>query len=127
MHSQIELLNEIDVNTPTPELQIVEGQISTTSNQVAQHFGRQHKLVLRAIRNLLKELPTEYGCNFVPIQINVDCGIGRTRQVSAYRINRDGFTSAREASGSTPRLPAHRVITFMVLLRAAQAICERLR
>lgn len=75
-----------------PALTVVDGKITTTSNQVAEHFGKQHKLVLRAIRNLLKELPDGYECNFAPIQIDVDLGMGRTRQDPAYSINRDGFT-----------------------------------
>lgn len=75
-----------------PELNVVDGEITTTSNQVAEHFGKQHKLVLRAIRNLLKELPDGYERNFAPIQIDVDLGMGRTRQDPAYSINRDGFT-----------------------------------
>ena len=76
----------------TPDLEIIEGQITTTSNQVAAHFGKQHKDVLRAIRNLLKELPEECQRNFAPIQIDVDLGMGRTRKDPAYRITRDGFT-----------------------------------
>lgn len=34
----------------TPDLKIIDGQITTTSNQVAEHFGKQHKDVLRASR-----------------------------------------------------------------------------
>lgn len=76
----------------SPDLEIIDGQITTTSNQVAEHFGKEHKLVMRAIRNLLAELPEWYQCNFAPIQIDVDLGMGRTRKDPAYRITRDGFT-----------------------------------
>ena len=76
----------------TPDLEIIEGQITTTSNQVAEHFGKSHKVVLRAIRNLLSELPEDYRCNFAPITIEFINGKGGTQQAPAYRMTRDGFT-----------------------------------
>lgn len=78
--------------TATPDLVVVDGQITTTSQQVAEHFGKRHNLVLRAIRNLLSELPQGYERNFALIQIEADLGRGRTRKDPAYRITRDGFT-----------------------------------
>ena len=75
-----------------PELTVVDGKITTTSNQVAEHFGKAHKLVLRAIRNLLQELPKGYECNFAPIQVDVELGMGRTRKDPAYLLTRDAFT-----------------------------------
>lgn len=75
-----------------PELTVVDGKITTTSNQVAEHFGKAHKLVLRAIRNLLQELPKGYERNFAPIQVDVELGMGRTRKDPAYLLTRDAFT-----------------------------------
>lgn len=76
----------------TPALQIVEGHVTTTSSQIAKHFGKEHKVVLRAIRNLSSTVDADfYRCNFVPIQTITDLGAGRTRQDPAYRITRDGF------------------------------------
>ena len=80
------------IATTTPDLEIIEGQITTTSNQVAEHFGKSHKVVLRAIRNLLSELPEDYRCNFAPITIEFINGKGGTQQAPAYRLTRDGFT-----------------------------------
>lgn len=75
-----------------PSLQIFEGHVTTTSNQIAKHFGKEHKLVMRAIRNLRNTVDADfYGCNFAPIQNITDLGVGRTRQDPAYRITRDGF------------------------------------
>ena len=48
----------------TPDLKIIDGQITTTSNQVAEHFGKRHTHVLRAIRNLMAELPENARPNF---------------------------------------------------------------
>lgn len=83
--------------TPAPELpaaphiSITDGQPTTTSLQVAQHFDKRHADVMRAIRNLLQELPAERQRNFALIQIDVDLGMGRTRKDPAYRITHDGF------------------------------------
>ena len=76
----------------TPDLEIIEGEITTTSNQVAEHFGKSHKVVLRAIRNLLSELPEDYRRNFAPVTIEFINGKGGTQQAPAYRMTRDGFT-----------------------------------
>ena len=75
-----------------PELTVVDGQITTTSLQVAEHFGKRHDRVLRAIRNLIADLPADHLPIFGEIQIDVDLGMGRTRQDPAFRLTRDGFT-----------------------------------
>lgn len=80
------------VAVAAPTLQIFEGHATTTSNQIAKHFGKEHKVVLRAIRNLRSTVEADfYRCNFAPIQTVTDLGVGRTRQDPAYRITRDGF------------------------------------
>lgn len=68
-----------------------QGQPTTTSLLVAQRFKKQHKNVLAAIRNIVKEVP-EYGRNYKPIQIDVDLGLGRSRKDPAYLITEMGFT-----------------------------------
>ena len=76
------------VATTTPDLEIIEGQITTTSNQVAEHFGKRHTHVLRAIRNLLAELPENARPNFGLSEFTDNTG----RTLPAYRMTRDGFT-----------------------------------
>lgn len=76
----------------TPDLEIIEGQITTTSNQVAAHFGKRHTHVLRAIRNLLAELPPEHQPNFGLTFTEVIGPKNAVRKDPAYRITRDGFT-----------------------------------
>lgn len=76
----------------TPDLKIIDGQITTTSNQVAEHFGKRHTHVLRAIKNLLKELPEEHQPNFGLTFNEVVGANGATRKEPAYRMTRDGFT-----------------------------------
>ena len=85
-------MTHIATTTATPDLEIIDGQITTTSNQVAQHFRKQHKDVLRAVRNLLKELPAEHQRNFALTFNEVPGPNGATRIEPAYHINRDGFT-----------------------------------
>lgn len=80
-----------------PALTVVDGKITTTSNQVAEHFGKLHKNVLRAIQNMecsdgFRQL------NFEPAMESmtyVDSnGVQRTKSTSRighYRLTRDGF------------------------------------
>ncbi|VXC24899.1 Phage regulatory protein Rha (Phage_pRha) [Pseudomonas sp. 8Z] len=72
-------------------VEIIDGKPTTTSLDVAKHFGKQHKDVLRAIRNLDCS-PEFHERNFAPIQIDVDLGMGRSRKDQAFRMTRDGFT-----------------------------------
>ena len=72
----------------TPDLKIIDGQITTTSNQVAEHFGKRHTHVLRSIRNLLAELPENARPNFGLSEFTDNTG----RTLPAYRMTRDGFT-----------------------------------
>ncbi len=62
---------------------------TTTSLIVAEKFGKLHKDVLKAIRNL--ECSVEFiERNFAPIEIDVKVGFG-TRKDTAYKMTRDGF------------------------------------
>lgn len=82
----------ISISTPASQslVSIKNGKAATTSNVVAETFGKKHNLVLRAIRNL--ECSKEFSeCNFALIQNDVDLGFGRTRQDPAYAISKDGF------------------------------------
>lgn len=61
-----------------------------SSKAVAEHFGKSHKDVLRAISNV--------GCsdsfrerNFAPSVYSVKTGIGKERTYKCYNLTRDGF------------------------------------
>lgn len=70
----------------TPDLVVVDGQITTTSLQIAGHFGKLHKTVLRAITSL--ECSPEFTeRNFVLSEYTDTTG----RKLPCYRITRDGF------------------------------------
>lgn len=72
----------------TPVLvELTDGQPTTTSLDVAAHFRKQHKTVLRAIANL--ECSPEFNRhNFAPIEYTDTAG----RKYTQYRMTRDGFT-----------------------------------
>lgn len=66
---------------------IHNGQAVTTSRKVAHKFGKQHKDVLRAIREL-DSSPEFSQRNFAPSNFTTDRG----REYEEYIITRDGFT-----------------------------------
>jgi Rha family phage regulatory protein len=68
-------------------IQTIDGQPWTTSNLVAEKFGKLHKDVLKAIRNL--QSSEEFNRrNFAPIEYRD----GRGRMMPAFLIRRDGFS-----------------------------------
>lgn len=75
------------VAVATPDLEIIEGQITTTSQQIAAHFGKRHADVIRAIRKM--EAPADFIERNFALNEFID-SIGR--KLPAYRITRDGFT-----------------------------------
>lgn len=72
-------------------VEIINGRATTTSLDVAAHFGKLHKNVIKAIK-ALDCSPAFYKLNFEPIQVDVDLGMGRIRKDPAFRMTRDGFT-----------------------------------
>lgn len=83
-------------NTSVPKIQepivkIINGQARTTSLYIAKHFGKQHKDVLKAIRNL--EVPEDFRRrNFAPCEIIRDIPLQGEKPMPYYNITRDGFT-----------------------------------
>lgn len=74
---------------PAPALAVVDGIPTTTSVDVARHFGKVHRDVVRAIENLLPQLPEGGVRNFAQTPYT-DPQNGQ--QYPAYRLTRDGFT-----------------------------------
>lgn len=73
--------------TPEIQIQTKNGELVVDSRHVAESFGKQHSIVLRAMRNL--ECSAEFRrCNFASFKIN-----GLTGEVTShYEMTRDGFT-----------------------------------
>jgi len=80
----------IMANTPSrrtaPRITVIDGSPTTTSRDIAETFGREHKNVLERIRNL--DCSPEFNAlNFKPVEYTDAKGEQRTE----YRITRDGF------------------------------------
>lgn len=74
-------------STRPPKIQIVNGEIVTTSLAVADHFGKRHDDVLRKIQNI--DCSPEFnGRNFAVVKYHD----GKGEERPAYNITRDGFT-----------------------------------
>lgn len=69
----------------------VDGKATTTSLDVATHFGKRHDNVMRDIKNL--ECPDDFhALNFEEMSRKVIVGNGAEREERFYRMTRDGFT-----------------------------------
>ena len=80
------------VRVIAPTLTVVNGIPTCVSTDVARHFGKQHRNVLRAIENLLLNLPQECLLNFEQASIQVAQPRGGVATYTAYRLTKDGFT-----------------------------------
>jgi len=88
------------VATLTPQLAVIDGTITTTSNQIADHFGKRHDLVLRAIRNL--ECSDDFRLRNFAESSYVNA---QGKEQPCYRMTRDGFVFL--AMGFTGKNAAH--------------------
>ncbi|MGZ5030531.1 MAG: Rha family transcriptional regulator [Methylobacter sp.] len=70
-----------------PDLAIINGQIKTTSLKIAEHFGKQHYRVLRAIESL--DCSPEFNAANFGVVEYIDA---KGEKRPAYEITRDGFT-----------------------------------
>lgn len=82
-------------HTPAPALTVIGGQPTTSSIDVARHFGKRHDNVMRAIEKIRVEcadLKSEVSGfnehNFAPVDYTDATG----RSLPAYVMTRDGFT-----------------------------------
>ncbi len=64
-----------------------------SSVEVAHHFGKKHKHVLREIKKIISNLPESFHRpNFGPMFAEVQIGNGAVRKDPAYNLTRDAFT-----------------------------------
>lgn len=79
------------LTTLAPVVSIIDGKPVTTSLDIAKHFNKQHKTVLRAVDNL--DCSHEYHQrNFVPTaQLRKNPSGGEPIQSRQFTITRDGF------------------------------------
>lgn len=90
-----------------PELSVDHGTTTTTTSlQIAEHFGKRHADVIRAIKRL--DAPAEFTERNFALSDFTD-STGRT--LPAYRITRDGFTLL--AMGFTGKDALHWKIAYI--------------
>ena len=74
-----------------PSVSVVNGRPTATSMQVAEHFGKEHKHVLRDIENLLTQVAEiSNKPNFELTEYEVTAGFG-IRKDPMYRMDKDAF------------------------------------
>lgn len=79
----------VEVNAERlPIVFMKDGGVFASSRDVASFFCKQHKDVLRDIRNLIEKEPSLGQRNFAPFKINDLTG----ESTSHYEMDRDGFT-----------------------------------
>lgn len=75
-----------------PALNVVDGIATVSSIDVAKHFGKQHKNVLRDIEALKPFCDAEFHrLNFEPMIRSFPIGKGATNTGPTYNLSRDGF------------------------------------
>lgn len=73
-----------------PTIAVIDGQVTTTSQNIADVFGKRHDHVVRAIRDLIEQLPPEALPNFGEgYYTTPETG---DQQHRMYTLTRDGFT-----------------------------------
>ncbi len=74
---------------PVPAVTLIDGQPRVSSLDVAEKFGKAHKVVLQAIQRITAELPADFiEHNFVPNEYTDSIG----RKLPMYQLTRDGFS-----------------------------------
>jgi Rha family phage regulatory protein len=76
----------------TALVSLVNGIPTTTSQKVAEVFGKTHDKVCRDIRNLLKDEPEWCAANFGETSFEVHQPNGGTRKTAMYTMTRQGMT-----------------------------------
>ena len=72
-----------------PRITVIDGKVTTTSLVVAEHFEKNHFDVLRAIRDLIDEVPHDFTARNFAVSDYLDSS---GRKLPMYRLGRDGFS-----------------------------------
>ena len=112
-------LPAVTAEVTLPTLEAHKGHVTATSLQVAEHFGKRHTHVLRAIRNLAAELPDEHKPIFGLMSQSVEVGQGGLRSEPIYQMNRDGF--ALLAMGFTGKEALRWKLAYITAFNAMEA------
>jgi len=109
-----------DIFPETLLVAIADGHTYTSSLKVAEHFHKQHKDVLRAIKKLLADCPDEDFSrrNFAPRKYQYHTGKGQLREAEIYHLTEEGF--ALLAMGFTGKQALQWKIDFLTAFRTME-------
>ncbi|HGJ5877509.1 MAG TPA: Rha family transcriptional regulator, partial [Arsenophonus nasoniae] len=80
----------LQLSTITPKVTIHNGKAITTSQDVADYFGKRHDDVLKKIRNL--DCSSDFHArNFAEMFQKINIGKGAKRESKYYEMTKDGF------------------------------------
>ncbi|WP_406941001.1 Rha family transcriptional regulator [Arsenophonus sp.] len=80
----------LQLSAITPKVNVHNGKVITTSQDVADYFGKLHKDVLRKIESL--ECSIEFtSAHFYAHVQKIDIGNGATRESKVYHMTKNGF------------------------------------
>lgn len=81
-----------DLFPETLLVDVADGHTFTTSLKIAEHFGKRHDDVLKAIRNIIKQCKTDSQLrNFAELYITYTVKNGAKRQRPIFHLTRAGF------------------------------------
>lgn len=107
-------LPAVTAEVASPTLEAHSGHVTASSLQVAEHFGKRHGDVIRAIRNL--DIPDEFSRrNFASAKYLDEQGKPR----DSYHITRDGF--ALLAMGFTGKEAMRWKLAYIAAFNAMEA------
>lgn len=107
-------LPAVTTEVASPTLEAHSGHVTASSLQVAEHFGKRHGDVIRAIRNL--DIPDEFSRrNFASAKYLDEQGKPR----DSYHITRDGF--ALLAMGFTGKEAMRWKLAYIAAFNAMEA------
>ena len=84
-------MNAIAPTEFNPSLAVINGTIKTTSLKVAEHFGKRHSDVIRAVKNIDCSINFAER-NFALSKYQVSGGKNSSRDEEMYEMTKDGFT-----------------------------------
>ena len=79
-------MTQTTITRAIPDLEIIEGQITTTSQQIAAHFNKVHRDVVRAIENI--ECSAEFRLRNFAQSSYVS---NQNKVLDCFTMTRDGF------------------------------------
>ena len=90
MHTELQLSQATPTTLPDDLVTMVDNNLMVSSLKIAEHFGKKHKNVLRAIENL--ECSEDFNrLNFEPVTETIVRATGGMN-IPAINMTRDGFT-----------------------------------